>query len=373
MIDLSECRILIVDDVKANIDILVRLLKDEHKLSVALNGEAALKAAEKIPPDLVLLDIVMPGIDGFEVCRRIRANPATAEVPVMFLSSLDEVGSKTQGFEAGGNDYLVKPFEALEVRARVRGLLKAKAYSDSVKQKIARELQIAKEIQGGILKQNVQDIVDGTGLACRALMEPAREVGGDFYDVIRLPQDRVAIVVGDVSGKGIPAALFMAVSTTLARWIAKESPCPARILAQINTTLLDQNPKSMFVTMGCAIIDKKAGVMKYASGGHPSPVLLRKGQAPSLPYDSTGPVVGVIEDATFESYEVPFHEGDTLVFYTDGITEAMNAEGELFGDARLLECLAHPGEPLDLVCKAVASHAGDFPQSDDMTLVSVMG
>ena len=373
MIDLSESRILIVDDVKANVDILVRLLKDDHKLSIALSGEAALKASEKIPPDLVLLDIVMPGMDGFEVCRRIRENPATAEVPVMFLSSLDEVGSKTRGFEAGGNDYLVKPFEALEVRARVRSLLKAKAYSDAVKQKIARELQIAKEIQGGILRGNVQEVVEGTGLECRALMEPAREVGGDFYDVIRLPHDKVAIVVGDVSGKGVPAALFMAVSTTLARLIAKENPCPARILAQINSTLLEQNPQCMFVTMGCAIIDKKAGTMKYASGGHPSPVLLRKGQSPSLPYESTGPVVGVIEEATFESYEVPFTEDETLVFYTDGITEAMNSQGELFGDARLLECLTHPGDPLDLVRKAVANHAGDFPQSDDMTLVSVKG
>ena len=126
MKELSDCRVLIVDDVKANVDVLVAALRDEHKLSVALDGEAALRSVEKNSPDLVLLDIVMPGIDGYEVCRRLRAASATRETPVMFLSSLEEVHSKTRGFEVGGNDYLTKPFEVLEVKARVRSLLKAR-------------------------------------------------------------------------------------------------------------------------------------------------------------------------------------------------------------------------------------------------------
>src|SRR5262245_50776997 len=115
MNDLSEARVLIIDDVKANVDVLVQALRDEYKLSVAFNGESGLRSAEKNPPDLVLLDIMMPGIDGYEVCRRLRAAPRTREVPVMFLSSLEEVGSKTLGFEVGGNDYLTKPFEVVEV------------------------------------------------------------------------------------------------------------------------------------------------------------------------------------------------------------------------------------------------------------------
>ncbi|MEI8342059.1 MAG: response regulator [Verrucomicrobiota bacterium] len=116
---LSECRILIVDDAKLNIDILVEALKHDYKLSVALSGEMALKIAEKTPPDLVLLDIMMPGLDGYEVCRRFRKMPEMADVPVIFLSSLDEVQNKAQGFEAGANDYVTKPFEMLEVQARV--------------------------------------------------------------------------------------------------------------------------------------------------------------------------------------------------------------------------------------------------------------
>ena len=138
--ELSECRVLIVDDAKANVDILVEALRGDYKLSVALDGEAALRSIERSPPDLVLLDIVMPGIDGYEVCRRLRADEPTREMPIMFLSSLEDVQDKARGFEVGGNDYLTKPFEMLEVKARVRSLLKAKAYADAVREAMARDL-----------------------------------------------------------------------------------------------------------------------------------------------------------------------------------------------------------------------------------------
>lgn len=181
MKELSECRILIVDDVPANVDVLVQALRGEYQLSVAIDGTTGLATAEKLLPDLLLLDIVMPGINGYEVCRRLRASPRTREIPVMFLSSLEDVQDKAQGFEAGGNDYLVKPFEILEVKARVKSLLRAKAYADAVKEKIAYELQIAREIQMGILPQSVPAATDGTGLEAHAILHPAQEVGGDLY------------------------------------------------------------------------------------------------------------------------------------------------------------------------------------------------
>ena len=181
MKSLSDCRVLLVDDAKANLDILVEGLKSEHKLSLALNGETALQIAARTPPDLVLLDIVMPGLDGYEVCRRLRQRPETAEVPIMFLSSLEEVQNKTRGFEAGANDYLTKPFEMLEVKARVRSLLKAKAYSDAVKEQIASELRVAREIQMGMLPHDFAGVEEAYGVGFGAVLEPAREVGGDLY------------------------------------------------------------------------------------------------------------------------------------------------------------------------------------------------
>src|SRR5688572_3991536 len=155
MNELSDSRVLIVDDVKSNVDILVGALRGDYQLSVALGGEQALDVVRRSPPDLILLDIVMPGIDGYEICRRLRASEATRELPIMFLSSLEDVNDKTRGFEVGGNDYLTKPFEVLEVKARVRSLLKAKAYAEAVKAAAERDLRIAREIQTGLLPANI--------------------------------------------------------------------------------------------------------------------------------------------------------------------------------------------------------------------------
>ena len=162
---LAESRVLIVDDAEANVDVLVNLLRADYRLSVALDGETALRAVAKNLPDLVLLDIVMPQLDGYAVCRRLRENEAWREIPVMFLSSLEEATDKARGFEAGGNDYVTKPFEPLEVQARVRSLLRAKAYADAVREAHARDLRIAREIQMGLLQVDLAPVHgrNGTG------------------------------------------------------------------------------------------------------------------------------------------------------------------------------------------------------------------
>src|SRR3954468_9063232 len=230
MKDLAESRILIVDDIRANVDVLVEALRSEYKLSVALDGKTALRSVEKNPPDLVLLDIMMPELDGYEVCRQLPSNEASRELPVMFLSSLEDVKNKAQGFEVGGNDYVTKPFEILEVKARVRSLLKAKAYADAIREAMARDLRIAREIQMGILPVDPGAAVKGTGVVVHALIEPARQVGGDLYEVLRAADDRVVVALGDVSGKGIPAALFMAVAVTVLRTLARRIVEPDEIL-----------------------------------------------------------------------------------------------------------------------------------------------
>jgi sigma-B regulation protein RsbU (phosphoserine phosphatase) len=374
--DLSDSRILIVDDVKANIDVLVQALRDDYKLSVALNGESALRSAEKNPPDLVLLDIVMPGIDGYEVCRRLRAAPHTRETPVMFLSALEEAANKARGFEIGGNDYLTKPFEMLEVKARVRSLLKAKAYTEAVRERIASELRIAREIQLGILPADISACTQGTGLDISAVLEPAKEVGGDLYEVLRTDDGRVVVAVGDVSGKGIPAALFMAVASTLIRMMAQRLKTPEEIVLQVSDALTAQNPRNLFVTLFCAVFDPQTARVTCASAGHPSPVLLRPGSAPSLPFRSSTMVAGILPGMEVGSQTLELRPGDTLVLYTDGVTEAFSPEEVLFGDARLIAQLTRePGgkaaETVASVLRAVRQHAGDYPQSDDITIVAV--
>jgi sigma-B regulation protein RsbU (phosphoserine phosphatase) len=374
--ELSECRILIADDAEANVDVLVNALRDEYRLSVAVDGESALRSIERNAPDLVLLDIVMPGIDGYEVCRRLRAQEATGELPIMFLSSLEEVKDKTRGFEVGANDYVTKPFEVLEVKARVRSLLKAKAYADAIKAAAERELRIAREIQTGILPADVASQVRGTGLEVDAVLEPARQVGGDLYEVLRLPDGRVLVAVGDVSGKGIPAALFMGVTMTLLRTMARQCGAPDEVLRRVNAELIEQNPRGMFVTLQCVIIDPRTGQAWWANAGHHRAVLLSPREPPRLVMDSTQPVIGLLPDVAGGVERLELRPGDTLVLFTDGVTEAFNPDQELFGEERLLRQLAEePGrdaaETTRSVVEAVRRHAAGAKPSDDLTVVSI--
>ena len=376
MKELSDCRVLIVDDVKANVDVLVQALSGDYKLSVALSGQQAIDAVLRNPPDLVLLDIVMPDINGYDICRRLRAAEPTRELPIMFLSSLEDVKDKALGFEVGGNDYLTKPFEVLEVKARVRSLLKAKSYADAVKAAAERDLRIAREIQMGLLPANVPAMIDGSRLDVHAVLEPAQQVGGDLYEVLRLGPDRVLIAVGDVSGKGIPAALFMAVTMTLLRSLARQGYAPEEILRKMNDELLAQNPRSMFVTLQCLLIDLTARTVTCASAGHHAAIRVMPGEAPRPVFTSSGRVLALLPADTIGSETMELRRGETLVLYTDGVSEAFNVREELFGEERLLAQLqASPGttarETTLGVVEAVRRFAAGAKQSDDITVITV--
>jgi sigma-B regulation protein RsbU (phosphoserine phosphatase) len=373
---LSDCRVLIVDDQRANLDVLVEGLKGDHKLSLATGGEAALQLAARTPPDLVLLDIMMPGLDGYEVCRRLRQLPATADVPIMFLSSLEDVRDKARGFEAGGNDYLTKPFELLEVKARVRSLLKAKAYGDAVKEQIAGELRVAREIQMGMLPHDLGALERAYGVELSALLEPAREVGGDLYGACAGGPERLVLFLGDVSGKGIAASMFMVRAVSLARLLARELAEPRRILARLNDELAVDNPSGMFVTFLLAVLEPARGRLVLANAGHCRPVLLRPGAPPAWAVQRLGTALGFEPGLAFEQTELELAPGDAVVFYTDGVSEAFDPQGECYGNARLLaDSAALAGGPAGAIAAGlharVRAFAGTAPQSDDLAIVAL--
>jgi len=374
--DLSESRVLIVDDAKVNIDILVEALRDEYKLSVALDGAAALCNIEKSTPDLVLLDIVMPGLTGYEVCRQLRAQESTRDLPVMFLSSLEDVKDKTQGFEVGGNDYLTKPFDVLEVKARVRSLLKAKAYTDAIREAMARDLKIAREIQMGILPADVAAVTRHSALEVHAIIEPAQKVGGDLYEVLRASDDRLVIALGDVSGKGIPAALFMAVAVTVLRTLARHLVDPAEILRRLNAELAEQNPRGMFVTMQCLVFDLAARQVSFAGAGHHQLAIVSRGRPPRLACVSSGRPAGLMAFNPIERETLPLEAGDTFVLFSDGVSEAMNVADDFYGEDRLLAVLAAEADRavaniVKLVVADVHAFANGAKQSDDITVLAV--
>jgi phosphoserine phosphatase RsbU/P len=373
---LSDCRVLLVDDAKANLDILVEGLKGDHKLSLALNGEMALQIAARNPPDLVLLDILMPGLDGYQVCRKLREMPETAEVPIMFLSSLEEVQNKTRGFEAGANDYLTKPFDMLEVKARVRSLLKAKAYSDAVKEQIASELRVAREIQMGMLPHDFAPFEKAYQVSFGAVLEPAREVGGDLYGVCAAAPDRLVVFVGDVSGKGLPASMFMVRAISLARLLSRQISEPERILERLNDELAIDNPSGMFVTFQCGVYEPATGRLALANAGHCRPVLLPAGGPPRWALKDLGTALGFEPGLGFERTELTLGPGDTLIFYTDGVSEAFNPNEECYGNERLLADAGgvagqSPGVVSQGLLAKVRAFAAGAPQSDDIAILAL--
>ena len=364
-----------MDDAKANLDILVEGLKPDHKLSLALTGEMALQIAARTPPDLVLLDIMMPGLDGYEVCRRMRQMPETAEVPIMFLSSLEEVQNKTRGFEAGANDYLTKPFEMLEVKARVRSLLKAKAYSDAVKEQLAADLRVAREIQMGILPHDFTAVEKAYRVSFGAILEPAREVGGDLYGVCAAGPERLMIFLGDVSGKGIPASMFMVRTVSLAGLLAREIAEPKRILERLNDELSADNASHMFVTFLCAVFEPATHRLTLASGGHCYPLLLPADGPPCWITKTIGTALGFDSGLEFQAVELTLSDGDAVVFYTDGVSEAFNPERELYGSERLLaDASGLAGQSANAISAGllakVRAFAGTAPQSDDIAILT---
>ena len=292
----------------------------------------------------------------------------------MFLSSLEEVQNKTRGFEVGANDYLTKPFEMLEVKARVRSLLKAKAYSDAVKEQLASELRVAREIQMGMLPRDFAGVEQAYGVEFGAVLEPAREVGGDLYGVCAAARDRLVVFLGDVSGKGIPASMFMVRAISLARLLAREIAEPERILARLNDELAADNPSGMFVTFLCAVFDPGAGRLTLANAGHCRPVVLRRGEPPGWVVKQLGTALGFEPGLTFERTELMLRAGDALVFYTDGVSEAFNLQDVCYGDERLLaDTGKFAGQSAPAITagllQRVRAFTGSAPQSDDIAIL----
>jgi sigma-B regulation protein RsbU (phosphoserine phosphatase) len=257
----------------------------------------------------------------------------------------------------------------------VKSLLKAKAYADAVREAMARDLRTAREIQMGILPANLAAVTRGTGLDIRAIIEPAREIGGDLYDVLRLSDSRVVVALGDVSGKGIPAALFMAVAVTVFRTLARQIARPDEILRRLNDELVEQNPKGMFVTLQCLVIDVDKRTIACASAGHHALAILSPGRSPRRACPASMPPAGLLPWDDIECETITFEPGDTFVLFSDGVTEAMNREEQFYGEERLLPALvkctdAAPEDVVQKILADVRSFTNGAKQSDDITVLA---
>ena len=377
--------VLAVDDTPENLDVVKGILAGDYTVKAAINGQMALKIVEKSPPDLILLDIMMPGMSGYEVCEQLKANPATRDIPVIFLTAMEQTTDEAKGFELGAADYITKPVNPPILKARVMTHLALKQSMDELqaaygiikqqKDRMQEELNVGHTIQMSMLPQAFPAFPDRTEFDLHALLKPAREVGGDFYDFFLLDDDRICLVVGDVSGKGVPAALFMAVSQTMIKTAAKGDTSPASIVTRVNDVLSADNPTSMFVTLFLAIVDFRSGCFSYCNAGHNPPYIVRADGGLTCLNQRHGVVMGAMEELAYGESEGRLSEGDALFLFTDGVTEAMDTDGQLYDETRLeqlLEGVDKSGaESLTgTVLESVEKFALGAEQSDDITILA---
>ena len=261
------------------------------------------------------------------------------------------------------------------VRRKMRQL-EEKNREEAEKERITNELSMAKQIQESVLPNTFPAFPDRTDIDVYATMEPARDVGGDFYDFFLIDEDHLCMVMADVSGKGIPAALFMMVSKSILKNSAMLGISPAEILTKVNQTICSNNSMDMFVTVWLGILDLTNGRLVASNAGHEYPVLRKAGQPFEFVKDRHGLVIGAMEESRYSEYELTLEPGDALFLYTDGLAEATNAEEELFGADRIIEALSDMGEAsprqvLETAHAAVDVFVKEAEQFDDLTMMCV--
>ncbi len=371
--------ILIVDDTPLNIGVISGALKDSYKTKVATNGEKALAlASAQEKPDLILLDIMMPGMDGYEVCSRLKADPATNEIPVIFLTGQTSAEEETRGFEVGAVDYIHKPFSPAVVKARVRShilLRESRAQLAAQLQTLNSELEMARQIQLSILPHSIPKLA---GLDIAAHYLPMTSVAGDFYDFIQIDDKHLGILIADVSGHGLPSALIASMLQVALSGQAGHATEPAKVLSGLNHALCGKFTDN-FVTAAYVYVDLENNLMRYAGAGHPPMLQWRDSTGKTAQILENGLVLGMIGEARYEALEFLLEPGDRYVLCTDGILEAANSTQEQFGTDRLMSFMKnqkHLGvEPFsqslldDLA--GWSNQPGGQGQQDDITLLVI--
>lgn len=382
-------KILSVDD-ELDLEVLLtqyfrrQIRKGEYEFAFAHNGLEALQKLLETPDfDIILSDINMPEMDGLTLLAKVNElkNPAMKCIMVSAYGDMDNIRS---AMNKGAFDFATKPIDLDDLSRTIEKAIEQVRYIRESQQEhnqlesIKNDLAIAGEIQQTILPRSFPPFPELTEVVdIYASMTPAKDVGGDFYDFFQIDDERIGLVIADVSGKGVPASLFMAVSRTLLRATALRGVSSAECLTYANKLLCKESLDSMFVTVFYGIYHYKTGMMNYTNAGHNPPYLLRGGRTVECLPVASNFVVGVFDDIEFESNTLTFGIGDTLLLYTDGVTEAFNDKREQFSESNLQDILASMHESssakevVTSVLQSVKTFSGDYPQSDDITLLSL--
>jgi serine phosphatase RsbU (regulator of sigma subunit) len=380
MTDAKEKKLLLlVDDTPANIQVANSILKEDYKIRVATSGEKALELVNAKPmPDLILLDVMMPEMDGYEVCSRLKDNKETRDIPVIFLTGQTDADDETKGFQVGAVDYIHKPFSPSVVKARVHTHIMLRDAHRQLAQQlwhINHELEMARRIQLAILPSEIPK-TNGLEIAVRYL--PMTAVAGDFYDFIVVDDKHVGILVADVSGHGLAAALIASMlQVSLAAQSAHASD-PGRVLVGLNHALCGKF-QHHFVTAAYVFIDMEKNLISYAGAAHPPLLVWQRSTRSAVDLMENGLLLGHFPDEVYSTVCFPVESGDRCVLYTDAILETMNSSQEQFGTDRFLRFIENNQElAADPFADSLLSELSRWSgysqgqgQTDDITLLTI--
>jgi serine phosphatase RsbU (regulator of sigma subunit) len=366
--------ILIVDDNPASVEIFqMRLAANNYDIITASDGEAGLAMARQYHPDLILLDIMMPKMDGIEACRHLKSDTTLPFMPIIMVTAKTDTKDVVRGLEAGADEYLIKPVNHAALVARVKSMLRIKSLHDTVLEQSAQltvQLKTATKIQS-LFWPSIPELSGGSHVW--AVSIPAAYVGGDLYDVIPLSDDSLLAYVADVSDKGVPAALIMAALSTKIRSEVRVQKEVDKLLEAVNKSTYDLTAEEgFFATIALVRFWPRSGKMQLAMGGHLKPLWIRAGGTGDLP-PINGISLGVTPDAGYEKKEIWLSPGESLLLYTDGITEACNLDQELMGLDRVLASIkSAQGPPWgSTILEAIRLWQRDVPACDDITLLEI--
>ena len=372
-------KILVVDD-EPDLEplILQRMRRNirsgRYSFVFAGNGVEALEQLTKDPDiDMVVSDINMPQMDGLTLLEQIpKVDPNVRSV---IISAYGDMRNIRTAMNRGAFDFVTKPLDFEDLQITIDRTLQHMAeWKEALQSRdklvaLQNELDVASKMQQSILPTSFPATAD---YETYGNMAPARNVGGDFFDVVYMDNGHIGLAVADVSDKGVPAALFMMSSRTLLKGSAIGMLHPGSVLAEVNTRLAENNESMMFVTLVYALFDPETGMLTYANGGHCNPLVVHPDGSSTELALTGGVALGVMPDLEYQEVSTTLSPGDTLILYTDGVSEAMNAESEEFGVERLQQIFAnHPPTSaqaaIEAIMQGVSDFAGGTPQSDDVT------
>jgi serine phosphatase RsbU (regulator of sigma subunit) len=382
--DRFDANLLIVDDNPENRDLLTRRLRrlGYTKMTTAADGVEALELLAGGDFDAVLLDVMMPRLNGIDVLTRLRDERRLERTAVIMISAATELETVVQCIELGAEDYLPKPFNPVLLRARLGSVIDKmilRAESRASLDRMERELAEARRQQLRMVPHEFPVPSEGMPAEVHAVMHPAREVGGDLYDAFEAAPGVLCVALGDVSGKGMPAALFMARTRSLLRAatlqyvaIAGEVPSPAQVTAVINDELCKDNPDTMFVTLFFALLDLRTGLLRFVNAGHVHPYLLGADGSVAIVERTSGPPLGVSPFARHVEFDLALAPGDGLIVISDGLPEMINAAGDFYSLERLEDDFRELADaaPMALIARLVErvmNFSQSVPQADDVT------